>query len=80
MTVTNVTTCNADHHRRWFGSGHDGAWPDHEIDGRQRPVPHDQLCAISGKIGRHSAIYRLGHLSRQACGLLVSPGAPLKSP
>ena len=55
-----VHPCFADRTRRWLPTGRDGAWPDHEIDGVQRPARIAQPCAIDMKIGRHIANFELG--------------------
>ena len=81
MTATgNVTTCNADHDRRWLATGCDGAWPNPRADLPQRPSRLAAPCVIDKEIARRIAIARSDHIVRPACHLPTMPGATVKSP
>ena len=58
MTAADDVTCNADHDCRWFGAGHDGAWPDHHSAPLQRPSRLAAPCIIARKITQQVAITR----------------------
>lgn len=80
MTAPSDVTRNADHECRWFGAGHDGAWPDQQSAPLQRLSRLAAPCIIARKIAQQIAIIRSDRRVSKAYNLPSMPGATAKTP
>ena len=78
--IGDINAYNADHDRRWFGTGHDGAWPDRRAELPQRPWRLAAPCIVDRKIAPRIVIARSDQSVRPVRSLPSEDGATLKSP